>query len=442
MQALLSFDRAPPLAAPARFFLTAPLFAVLAGLLLLWNGADIFASRWTPGALALTHLMTAGFMLQAMFGALVQILPVAAGANLANPLLVARQVHSCITPGALLLVAAFLSYEAWLFRLAVLFLGAGIGLFVWHTGRALLGISSANSTIRGIKLALLGLVVTGSLGILLGAALGWSLALPLLQITNIHLTWGFLTWGVILLAAVGQVVVPMFQLTPAYPAWFVRWFPPGALVLVLLWTLTELFFGWEWLALLLAATVLLSGAFFAVATLNLQRHSKRSKPDATQRYWQGGMVCALAACFLWLLAQGLPSLAQWAAWPLLFGVILIYGAFMSVIIGMLYKILPFLVWLHLQNLGRGKVIAPNVRKVLAETEMVRQMRFHFVSLLLLVLAVCFPAGFVYPAGVALIVSNAWLMRNLLLAIRAYRAHLRVIDEKLAGQSGGSGAATS
>ena len=33
MQALLSFDKAPPFAAPLRFFLTAPLFALAAGLL-------------------------------------------------------------------------------------------------------------------------------------------------------------------------------------------------------------------------------------------------------------------------------------------------------------------------------------------------------------------------------------------------------------------------
>jgi hypothetical protein len=35
MQALLSFDQAPPILAPFRFFLTAPVFAMLAGLLLL-----------------------------------------------------------------------------------------------------------------------------------------------------------------------------------------------------------------------------------------------------------------------------------------------------------------------------------------------------------------------------------------------------------------------
>jgi hypothetical protein len=68
MQALLSFDQAPPFPAPFRFFLTAPLFAMLAGLLMLWRGPDLFASRWTPSALAATHLITVGFMLQVMLG--------------------------------------------------------------------------------------------------------------------------------------------------------------------------------------------------------------------------------------------------------------------------------------------------------------------------------------------------------------------------------------
>ncbi|MDQ5914882.1 MAG: hypothetical protein QG584_773, partial [Pseudomonadota bacterium] len=86
MQALLSFEQAPPIAAPFRFFLTAPLFSGLAGLLLLVDGPELLTSRWTPGALALTHLIAAGFVLQVMLGAMIQILPVVAGANLRHPL--------------------------------------------------------------------------------------------------------------------------------------------------------------------------------------------------------------------------------------------------------------------------------------------------------------------------------------------------------------------
>ena len=90
---MLSFENAPPFAAPLRFFLTAPLFAALAGLLVMIEGPALFASRWTSGTLAATHLLTVGFMLQVMLGALIQILPVVAGADLPRPLALARAVH-------------------------------------------------------------------------------------------------------------------------------------------------------------------------------------------------------------------------------------------------------------------------------------------------------------------------------------------------------------
>ena len=240
MQALLSYDQSPPLGAPLRFFLTAPFFGILAGLLLLWSGPEVFAARWTPAALALTHLITAGFMLQVMLGALMQILPVLLGANMANPMRVASVVHAEITLGALFLVAAFLSFSPWLFKLAALFSGLGVACFVGSAAQALHGIASTNPTTQGLKLSLLGLSVTVILGMLLAVSLGWSLNLPLMLLADIHLGWGFVAWGVVLLAAVAYVVVPMFQLTPAYPDWFTRRFSISALAVLVLWTIAEL----------------------------------------------------------------------------------------------------------------------------------------------------------------------------------------------------------
>lgn len=426
MQALLSFDRAPPFGAPLRFFLTAPCFAILAGLLLLWSGPDLFVSRWTPDALALTHLVTAGFMLQAMLGALVQLLPVVAGANMPRPRLVACAVHGMVTLGTLLLVAGFLSYEPLVFRLAVAFLGTGAGLFIASAGYALHGVPSTSPTIRGLKLSLFGLAVTVGFGLLLAASLGWSLDLPLLQLTNIHLGWGFVAWGCALLAAVGYVVVPMFQLTPPYPGWFGQNFARLAVGVATLWTVADLA-GWSVPSTLLGAAVVLCAASFATVTLNIQRRSKRAKLDVTQVYWRVAMFSALASCVLWLAGALVPALAEWPGWPLLFAVLLLFGGFMSVIVGMFYKIVPFLVWLHLQNLGRGRLMAPNMKKVLAESQMEKQMYAHFTAFALLILAVVWPRWLAYPAGAALVVANGWLLRNLLSALGVYRRHLAQIE---------------
>jgi hypothetical protein len=425
MQALLSFDQGPPISAPLRYFMTAPLFAICAGLLLLWSGPDLFASRWTPAALALTHLITVGFMMQVMLGAMQQLLPVLAGANIRRPLLVATVVHVAITVGGALLVLAFLTSEPKLFGYAVALLGGGVMGFVGAAMVALHGVPATSPIVRGIRLGLLGLCVTVGIGMLNAVSIGWSLAVPLQQLTNVHLGWGFVAWGGAMLGAVSLTVVPMFQQTPNYPNWFGQGFAVSAIASVALWTLAELT-GYSRSAAVLAIGVVLVAASFALMTLKVQRGSKRPKLDAVQLLWRVAMVSALVACALWLLAQASDTVADWRSWPLLFGAVLLFGGFMSVILGMLYKIVPFLVWLHLQNRGHGRLMAPNMKKVLAEKHIQGQMRAHFVAYGMLLLAVLWPAWFVYPAGLALVFANAWLLRNLLSAVAVYRSHLAKI----------------
>jgi len=154
MSALLSVDKAPPFAAPLRFFLTAPLFGVLAGLMLAGDGGAALASRWTPSALALTHLLTAGFMLQVMLGALIQVLPVVAGASIARPLLVARVVHGGTTVGALLLAAGLRLGPPPLVEAGAWLLAAAVLVFLLAAAAALLRVPTTSPTIRGLKLAL------------------------------------------------------------------------------------------------------------------------------------------------------------------------------------------------------------------------------------------------------------------------------------------------
>ena len=76
----LALERAPPIAVPFRFFLTAPLFLFAAGGGAVWSGPEALTWRGSPAALAATHFVTLGFMTMVMAGAMLQMLPVLAGA--------------------------------------------------------------------------------------------------------------------------------------------------------------------------------------------------------------------------------------------------------------------------------------------------------------------------------------------------------------------------
>ncbi len=431
MQALLSFDQSPPIGAPFRFFLTAPLFAILAGVLLVFNGPETFSSRWTPSALALTHLMTAGFMLQVMLGALQQLLPVVVGVNLSLPSIIAKVVHAAVTPGALLLAVAFLVNEPILFGSAVAFLVAGVAVFLVAAAHALYGVTENNPTILGFRISFFGLCVTTVSGSVMAVSVGFSLNLPLALLTDLHLGWGFMVWGCTLLVAVAFVAIPMFQLTPAYPAWFARWFANTVVFSATMWTIAELADLPIPATLLNVIVVMLAGLFGGV-TLHILQRSKRTKRDASHYFWTVAMSSALLACTVWLCARFSGPLDQWRDWPQLFGVLILFGCFMSAIVGMLYKIVPFLVWLHLQNQGSGRVRAPNVKKVLPQFRIDRQMYIHFLACTLLLLSVFWPTWFVYPAGLMLIIANVWLLLNLLYATRVYRRQLTIIERAIGG----------
>ncbi|MBS1129938.1 MAG: hypothetical protein H6R16_940 [Proteobacteria bacterium] len=432
MQAVMAFENAPPFAAPLRFFLTAPLFAVLAGLLIAFEGPDLFASRWTPGALAATHLLTVCFMLQVMLGALIQIMPVFTGANLKRPLAVARIVHVGLSAGALLLASGFYSGIPGLLSSAALVLALTVLLFLAATVLALSGVPSTSPTIRGLKLALLGLAGVVGLGVLMALALAYGWALPLAALADLHAGWGLGGWAGVLLAAMAYVVVPMFQLTPGYPMRASWWFPVAMLGMLLLWSAAVLA-EWPWLVRLSQFAAAVAGMAFAGLTLRLQAKRRRARADATYRYWQLGLSASIVALLMLASAALWPDAVGVEGWTLVFGVLLVAGGFLPFIAGMLYKIVPFLAWLHLQECGKAKVPAPAMNKLLPDVNTRRQMLAYAAALLLLLATVPFAGWLARPAGVVFAVANGWLWWNLASAIRRYRQAEIDISRKLAAK---------
>jgi hypothetical protein len=433
MQALVSLDQAPPISVPLRFFLTAPLFTVLAALVMLATGPELWASRWTPAALAVTHLITAGFMLQTMLGALQQLMPVVMGVQMARPRLVAGAVHTSLTLGVLCLAGGFLSASGPGYALAAGLLGLGVLVFVVASIHAMWGLPPAAPVATGLRLALAALLLAAGLGVWMTLSLAGlhTMALPLQQMANVHLSWGLIGWSSTLLGAIALVVVPMFQMTPGYPAWFGRWFGRAALSFVSLWSAAE-WQHWALTSTWLGAAVVSMGLCLAGTTLWVLRRSRRAVRDAVARLWQVAMLSAVAACVVWLVGSLLPELADAGAWPLLVGVLALLGGFLSVMTGMLYKIVPFLIWMHLQEQGAGRVMAPNIKKVLAQRPIDQQTRSHWASLVLLVLAACWPQWFSYTGALALLVSQIWLTRNLWSAAKLYRQHSARLQTPSAG----------
>jgi len=419
----LRLDQAPPFSVPLRFFLTAPLFPLLAAAVLAWHGPAALASRWTPALLAITHLFTLGFLAMVMLGALMQLLPVLAGSPVARPMRVGTVVHALLILGTLSLSFSFLGVPTILLRAALILLGSGFAIFLAAAGFSLARANSDNPAVNPMRLALLGLALTVALGIVLGSRLsGDTAGVAGGAWTGVHLGWGLIGWVSMLIIGVAYQVVPMFQLTPAYPAWLMRGLPWFVFVVLLAWSLSaalairSVFFASA--ASALSVLLGLSLVTFAVMTLWLQHKRRRRLPDVTLHFWRLAMLSLLACVVLALLASA--GFADGPRADLLLGAWMIVGFASSAIHGMLYKIVPFLAWLHLHETHGIRYALPNMKEILPDARTLPHLWIHGIALLLISVAILHPVLWVYPAAVSIALSYALLGWNLYSAYARFR----------------------
>ncbi len=357
-----------------------------------------------------------------------QMLPVLGGAVIKKPVLVGLTVHGLLLFGLLSLLMGLLWPSGFLMKFAALFLTTGFGVFIAAVVLALTGKKAANQTISAMYYAILALLVTVVLGLAL--ILNLHSANPqfdMSRLTNLHLTWGLLGWIGVLVCGVAYQVVPMFQMTPQYPESVKKMLAPLIFVGLLVWSGLSVLDtqSGEWMALIFTLVFVVAYSVFAILTLRLQMQRKRRLFDITRAFWIPGMLSLLVASALWFLRLATDLFVDDSGFDFILAGVLIYGFAVSVINGMLYRIIPFIIWFHLQHRNiisaQESIIAiPGVKSIIPVTQMKWQYGFYLASFFLLPFAILKPIWFTYPFAVLIVISFGLLSYNLLGAVRLYR----------------------
>ncbi len=429
----LSLEQAPPISIPFRFFLTATLFGIGASLLALYFGPELFITRWAPLTVGITHTLTLGVIAMVMCGAMTQLLPVLAGTPIPGVQLVGPIVHLMMTLGIVLFVFGFIRSEPAILQWGVGALVLALSSFIGAVGIALARVKSPNKTIVAMRLAVIALMVTMLLGAARGSGffeqLGFGFWVTLI---DVHLGWGLLGWVGLLAMGVSYQVVPMFMVTPEYPARASRWLLPVIFLALIAWSLFKVAgaLGYlpSYVATLWFALIGVGFIFFALVTLKIQGQRKRKVPDVSMMFWRVSMVALIFAVGLWLIGKFWTTVGQDPRNALILGVTMIIGVAGALVNGMLYKIVPFLSWFHLQNMQMKlmcfTVQIPNMKQFVTDTSARRQYYLFLWAFLACLLAGLKPDWFARPAALLLGVSYSLLFLNLSKAMLKYRATYR------------------
>ncbi len=421
----LSFNTIPPPLIPLRFFLTAPFFGILAAILILYSGPELWQSRWHSYNLALTHLLTIGFMLMVMIGALYQFIPVMMGQLIPQCKIIAPIVHVFLNIGSVMLCLAFLIQDGLLYQVALVSLSSAILLFALSLLPLL--ISKLENHLMVFLLRILFIVLSITIGLGLYILLAYSfpeLQINFRQYTNSHALWGLTGWVVLLIMAVSSQIIPMFYVTPEFSVNYLK-----VLSLLIVFTLSIiLFINSNFMSIVLSAELM----FFSIYTLRLIGQRKRKLPDTTINFFYLSIISLIAAIFIWwVYKQGLTGDYKFLAsqFEMTLAISLIYGLAISAMIGMLQKIVPFLIYLNLQQLSMkhpGSIsLIPNMKKIITTKSSKIQLLLHGSSYLLLILSVYIPI-LTWLAGSMIMLNFLWLWKNLLYSFVLFKKITRQI----------------
>lgn len=410
----LSTEQAPPLAAPIRFFLTAPLFGIIAGLFIFLSDSPTLMSRFSIDSIVVTHALTIGFLGFVMLGAMTQMLPVLVGAKIPNVGKVAKYAYILLVIGTLSMLFG-MSLDNRLLNI-IAFIGLGTGFFAMLISIAisLFSVKNFTATVKGISTSVVFAFFTVLMGLyLLYSYITKDITELHIIVANIHSVWAIFGFAVILIIGVAFQVLPMFYVAPKFKQFCkkrVVWLISTGLIM---WLILSAFYEeYSWFGKLWIATFV-----WAFATTVWIKLGKRRRPisDVTVWYWRAASLFLTLGSFLWIFDEYFKH-----EYIVMVG-ILIGGFIVSIIIGMLYKIVPFLVWFHLN--AKGYMTIPTINEMINKNAARAQFVLFIASVIGFIFSFYMPE-LLKISALSFIISMVLVEYNVVAPILIYRNALK------------------
>ncbi|MCW5700401.1 MAG: hypothetical protein KIT00_11225, partial [Rhodospirillales bacterium] len=378
---------------PLRFFGSAAGFHILAWGGLLLTAPEVPGFIGGPGpVLAAVHTLTLGVLLMTAFGASFQMLPVALGKE-APPALACNAAFALLLIGATLLIAGFALYEMLAIQVGATATAAAVAVYVSTMARLIWGTAEVRTVVLYAWVALISLAIAAGFGVTLGFDYTFDLLPDHANVALAHLLLAGYGFMGMLALGLSQVVIPLFAvaLVP-YERWALisLWLAVAALVLSVVGNLL----GME---LLVAAAIVagLGAAGFHIRMMTdllAKRLRKRLSSEFVLIRASWVIMPVPMVVGTGLLVDILPATA-----PALFGFTLLFGWLLTLLVGVLQRIIPLLASMHTGRLGRVPA-APS--HLTAEKPLQVHRWCHLAALVIVAIGISIDVAEIVRAGAA------------------------------------------
>lgn len=344
---------------PLAYLVCAAVAFVAASLSVAWLAPELTGHYYHPRLLALTHTVTLGWVTLAIMGASYQLIPIVLEREIWSERLARWQL--AILAVAVTGMVAHFQLGTWPgLAAAAGLLAIGIALHLLNVGMSLRGFTRWTFTARLVALAYGGLALTTVFGLALAANRVWPF-LPgeLFPTLHAHVHLALLGWVAPMIFAVAARVYPMFFLAPTPQRWhsFLQlWGLTTGVPLVVLGLL-----GVH--GLLVAGTLAVAAAAGAHVAWVCEMAWGRKRPGLD---WGLRFVLTATVFLAPAVVLGVALATDRLAGPrvaLAYAVVMLGGWISLTIVGMMLKIVPFLVWYRAFSPRAGREPVPTLAQL-------------------------------------------------------------------------------
>jgi len=349
-------SRAPSPTLPLGFLAVAALAFLVAGCALPWLAGDLTGHYYHPRVLALTHTLTLGWITLTILGASYQLIPIVLNQPVWSERL-GRWELGLMALGVAGVVSHFAiaSWSGLVWSAGLVAIGVGAHLL--NTAMTLRGLEHWSFTAWLMAMGFAGLALTTAFGAALGVEhVRAFLPGDFYARLHAHIHLALLGWVLPVVFGVSAHVYPLFLLAPR---------PGRRVVTIQAWGL-GVGVPAVVLGLLVAPPLAAAGALAVAAAAiahvvwvaSLLRTSRRPAFDWALRFLAAGAAYLAIATGLGLaLALDVIGGPRWA---LAYGVVVLGGWASLTIVGMMLKIVPFLVWYRVYAPLAGRTPVPGL----------------------------------------------------------------------------------
>jgi hypothetical protein len=332
-----------------RKYFIASIFGFIVLTFLMFLNADSFKGyHFQPVLLGLTHIATLGWITMIVFGAMFQLVPVVLQVKLFSEKLAEVQFWIFLF-GLIGMVISFFRFNTFLLTIFASLVSLAILLFIFNTTASMMKVKEWNITATYIAAALFYLLLTIAAGIMMAVNLYHPyFRINHLEYLKVHAHLAFVGWVSIVIMGVSYKLIPMFSLSHGFslkPAKWVFGFINAGLILLTI----EYHFSERTIMLPIGAVFIgIGNLIFLYQVYLIMENRVRKILDVGLTYsmlsFEMMFLATMLGLFLVLENFLLPE--AFIKLVLIYGYLILFGYFSMIIVGQMYKIVPFLVWYH------------------------------------------------------------------------------------------------